>query len=477
MPLLIIYLVAIIEWFSTLAVEIIAIRLATPIVGSSIILTSVFLGVILLALSAGYYVGGIVASRYSAKRLILILWAYLIFAWLYYLLISFSWEKRLLQQMLIETQDYILTLFVVAITLFFIPVFIASQTMPILTELIDETSKGKAAGKILFASTLGSFLGSVLTSIVLFQTFGVQVTGILVGCSLLVCTAILRHKEYRRAALVALACGLLSGFWMISTVQEKDPKISYQFDSAYQEIVVRNIPYRGKDATFFMTDGAYSSAIYPDTKESPFEYIIKTIDITNQLQPKNILVIWTAWFTFPYQVAKLPFVQNIDAVDIDPRVKPIAEEHFLQDTLSDKITFHPLSARFFINQAIQEWTTYDLIFVDAYNGKSIPDELTTQEFFSDLQKISTNDQIVFNFILDRKLEGPLAKNLLGTVSSVFPTVTYQYATPSTAAIANVLVTTTEWIDKFQAYEPEQNVFSLYTDDRRSTELDTIQLYR
>jgi len=73
MPLLIIYLVAIIEGFSTLAVEIIAIRLATPIVGSSIILTSVFLGVILLALSAGYYVGGIVASKYSPKKLILIL--------------------------------------------------------------------------------------------------------------------------------------------------------------------------------------------------------------------------------------------------------------------------------------------------------------------------------------------------------------------------------------------------------------------
>ncbi|USN55917.1 MAG: hypothetical protein H6765_05135 [Candidatus Peribacteria bacterium] len=51
-----IYLVAFIEGFSTLAVEIIAIRKATPVVGSSIILTSVFLGIILLALSAGYYV-------------------------------------------------------------------------------------------------------------------------------------------------------------------------------------------------------------------------------------------------------------------------------------------------------------------------------------------------------------------------------------------------------------------------------------
>jgi len=84
-----------------------------------------------------------------------------------------------------------------------------------------------------------------------------------------------------------------------------------------------------------------------------------------------------------------------------------------------------------------------MILVDAYNGKSIPDELTTQEFFADLQKISTNDQIVFNFILDRKFEGPLAKNILGTAQSVFPIVNYQYASPSSSAIANVLIATTK----------------------------------
>jgi len=193
-----------------------------------------------------------------------------------------------------DTQDYILTLFIVAISMFFVPVFVASQTMPILTELIDETSKGKAAGKILFASTIGSFFGSVLTSILLFQIFGVQVTGVLVGCSLLIATAILRYKEYRRAALVALICGVLSGVWLINTAQQNDPTISYKFDSAYQEIVVKEISYNNKKAIFFMTNGAYSSAISPETKESPFEYIIKTIDVVEQIQPKSILVIGTA---------------------------------------------------------------------------------------------------------------------------------------------------------------------------------------
>jgi predicted membrane-bound spermidine synthase len=73
MSLFLIYAVSIIEGFSTLAVQIIALRSVTPIVGSSIILTSVFIGIILLALSAGYYVGGIISSKHPKDKLVRLL--------------------------------------------------------------------------------------------------------------------------------------------------------------------------------------------------------------------------------------------------------------------------------------------------------------------------------------------------------------------------------------------------------------------
>lgn len=65
----IIYLVALLEGFSTLAVEIIGLRMAAPLVGSSIILTSVYLGIILCALSVGYYVGGRVTTKVTKHNL------------------------------------------------------------------------------------------------------------------------------------------------------------------------------------------------------------------------------------------------------------------------------------------------------------------------------------------------------------------------------------------------------------------------
>ena len=57
------WIVAFAEGFSTLAVEVIAIRLAIPVVGSSVVLTGVMLGVVLFALTilVGILARGVVA--------------------------------------------------------------------------------------------------------------------------------------------------------------------------------------------------------------------------------------------------------------------------------------------------------------------------------------------------------------------------------------------------------------------------------
>src|ERR1035438_370474 len=67
-PSLLPWVVAFIEGFSTLAVEVIAIRLAIPVVGSSITLTGVMLGVVLLGLSAGYWRGGALSARWDRSK-------------------------------------------------------------------------------------------------------------------------------------------------------------------------------------------------------------------------------------------------------------------------------------------------------------------------------------------------------------------------------------------------------------------------
>ena len=68
MPYLLL-IVVIIEGFTTLAMQMIALRHAVPLVGSSIILTSVVIGVILLALAVGYRNGGRLTARLNKEKI------------------------------------------------------------------------------------------------------------------------------------------------------------------------------------------------------------------------------------------------------------------------------------------------------------------------------------------------------------------------------------------------------------------------
>lgn len=93
-------LVAFLEGFTTLAFQMVALRKAVPFVGSSVVLTSVVIGIILLALSAGYFAGGVLTSRMSENNLMKRLSLYLIISGLYYLLIVYPSFDRVMQSLL-----------------------------------------------------------------------------------------------------------------------------------------------------------------------------------------------------------------------------------------------------------------------------------------------------------------------------------------------------------------------------------------
>ncbi|MDP2670225.1 MAG: fused MFS/spermidine synthase [bacterium] len=395
------------------------------------------------------------ASKYSKIKLRIMLIFFLLFSGLFYGLITFGAEQHLLELFLQSTNSYIMTLFLVAALLFFLPVFIASQTIPLLTELIPEQSKGKAAGSMLFASTIGSFLGSILTSIRLFEWLGVTRTAILVSGLLLLASCLLIWKiDKLISLLLVVASCCFIGRLRLHRVGVSLEGVIYQFDSAYQEILIRQATRNGEPVKIFHTNRAFSSALLTQKKESPFDYLREVMRISETKQPKTVLVIGTAGFTYPYELLKFPWIERIDTVDIDPAVKEIAEKHFLDTTLPDTVVFYPQSARYFVHQAVKEKKTYDLILVDAYNGKTIPDELTTIEFFQELAQINNPDGLVFNFILDTDLQTDLAKNILSSLSYAVGSLWTQNTTHNPSrTLDNFIVTTTPYDTTYLAYTP------------------------
>ena len=128
----------------------------------------------------------------------------------------------------------------------------------------------------------------------------------------------------------------------------------------------------------------------------------------------NALVIGAAGFTFPRDIARLPGVRQVDAVDVDPVVREVAERHFLKQILPPKVRFLPLSARYAVRKLPGH---YGFTFIDAYFGKGIPDELVTVEFFRDVRLLS--DRMAANVVMDPEMESAFAKNTLASFREAF----------------------------------------------------------
>ena len=465
-----IWIVAFLEGFSTLAVEVIAIRLAIPVAGSSMTLTGVMLGVVLLALSAGYWRGGELSARWDNSRTRATLTRNLLLAGVIYAAVSFPLEALLLGKILGADVNLGLAIGLTASVLFLGPVYLASQTVPMLAELINSEGKaGKASGKVLFFSTIGSVAGGILTPMFLFPYFGVRASTYVV-CGMLMAGAGLMAIGRARPIQAALAATLVVGAVAASRMVPGPANERFAFDSPHQSIrILEETSESGRVERVVTMNGGRASGIYTDNGETSFAYVREAEKELAAAESAEVLVIGAAGFTFPRDAAGLPFVKRIDAVDVDPVVFEIAEKHFLLQPLPAKVRFFPMSARYALHKLRQEGRRYGFTFLDAYSGKGIPDELLTVEFFADARAIS--ERVAANVIMDQDIESAFARNVLASFRQAFGRVWIKHVKPEDDDLTNIMVSNRE-----AAGAVEWNgAGRLYTDDRNTADRDHVEL--
>ena len=191
----------------------------------------------------------------------------------------------------------------------------------------------------------------------------------------------------------------------------------FHFDSAYQTVRIVEEKEEGANIRIMLMSGGRASGLNVETGETSFASIRVARKLVVDTKARNLLVIGSAGFNLPRDAAALPLIQYVDAVDVDPAVKGIAEMHFLKHPLSDKVRFLPLSARFAVRKLRKQGARYDFTFIDAYFGRGIPEELATVEFFEDVRRIS--ERTSANVIMDRALKSEFACNLLSSFRQAF----------------------------------------------------------
>ena len=364
----------------TMMLELIAARILSPYVGSSNLIWTTIIGIMLTSMSIGYWLGGKVADK-NKDNDINVLSGYLLISAIATSFIPVL-ETNFIEALAQLTDNLILVAIICATVTFGIPSFLLATVSPIAVKIKNSSmdSVGTTSGKISSLSTIGSIFGTFFAGFVLIPNLGVR--NIIIGCSILLWILSIylfnkKDKKYYLFAIIELVIiiglNLLGGYYFKSA----HPEIIKDVDSEYSRIWVRQA--QAKEATYktLQVDTGIESYINQETGEMGARYLYY-YDLFEYYHKdaKDALMIGGAAYTYPMHYLKKYEDKTIDVVEIDETMTEIAEEEFGLDKENPNLGLITQDGRSYLNYSDKK---YDTIFIDAFKGMNAPFELTTYE--------------------------------------------------------------------------------------------------
>src|ERR687891_2068385 len=405
----------------SLGAEIAAVRLLAPYFGASTIVWANTIGIVLVALSVGYWLGGRMADRHPNMRGLCLL--ALIAAGLL-ALVPFAADPLL--DLAVEALDeisagaFLGSLFAVLV-LVAVPVLLLGAVSPYAIRLavskVEET--GTVAGRLYALSTAGSLAGTLVSALLLIPLVGTRRTFLIFALAIAL-MAVWGLRPVRRyalapaaiAALIALPVGTLKA----ST--EDGGKVIHEAETEYQ--YARVVEYPDGHRTLELNEGqAQHSVYYPDT--------VLTGDVWDahvvlgfagfDEPPGRVAILGNAAGTTSRAFEEFFPDTRIDGVEIDGELSEIGREYF--DMNNPRLHLYHEDARPFLRRIE---ATYDVISVDAYRQPYIPFYLTTVEFFETVRDRLRDGGVLVVNAGHPEGQDDLEKVLTATVGEVFPHV-------------------------------------------------------
>ncbi len=410
-----IYVLAFFSGMCIMAIELCASRLMAPFFGTSTFVWTNIIGIIMIALSAGYMIGGRLADRKPRLEILLML---LLAACAFLIVLPFVASPLVrglasLMENFNSSFSFIFfgSLSAIAI-LFSPPIVIMGMTSPFLIRIIAESDQvGNSAGRIFGISTIGSVIGTFLPVLIFIPTLGTGKTIMLFAAVLLVVTALgFTRRKIALLSVIAFVPFLFS----VPSMRETAGKI-YSTESAYQYIEVldrgsyRYLAYN--DAVGFQTVANKNSVLtglnYYYDYYSLLPFLLKD-------HPKRALIIGLGGGIIANQLHYFRPEIELDGVEIDPKVIAIARTYF---SLTGAANVFNQDGRIFASRGKSK---YDIVIIDAYTQQVyIPFHLTTREFFNEVKRGLANDGVVAMNVSSAREDSPLIQSISNTLRLVF----------------------------------------------------------
>jgi predicted membrane-bound spermidine synthase len=411
---------------TTLAAELAASRLIGNVFGTSNLVWASIIGLILIYLTAGYFLGGRWADKNPVPGAM-----YRVLAWGAFTLGLVPYLAgpvlRSAASAFEGLQVGILAgSFVAVLVLFVVPITLLGTISPFAIRLSvdDPKNAGVTSGTIYAISTLGSFVGTFLPTLVTIPAIGTRNTFLVFSLFLLfVALAGLGRYATSREMLIHLWMPVVLAIAaLISANQSIKANTGqvYETESAYNYIQVQQV--NGYTLLRLNEGQGIHSMYHPDTLAygGPWELFLagpyfyageRPVDI------KRMAIVGLAAGTTARQATAVYNALPIDGFEIDPSIVEVGRKYFAMNM--PNLNVHVEDGRLGLEQSPQ---LYDIIAVDAYRPPYIPPHMTTREFFQiGAAHLSEKGVLTINAASvpgDRRLINGLAT----TMRSVFPSV-------------------------------------------------------
>ena len=379
-------LISFITGFCLLTFELAAARVLAPSIGSSTYVWTGVIGVIIAALSLGFFIGGKLAD--TRNRTTDLVWL-LVGASILAVLTLLSYEG-ILQSIVDTVHDSRVQAVIAALTLFAPTSFFIGMTSPYLAKLnvTSLKSTGQAIASLDMLNAIGGIVGTFVTGFILFGYIGAyQAIGI-VAVLLLLASWLIAPRTYTGRRLIASVILILTALTPPTIL---DTALKIDTASAHYEVIRGFIADRPVVGLVTGPSGTQSAVFANGNQEPVFWYTQEMSRLTVAENPTSVLILGGGAFTLPeYLSKKLPDAR-IDVVEIDPELETISREHFGYTNPSNVNEIFS-DARTFVNQSK---STYDVILVDVYGDTTIPFTFITKEYAESLSKLVAPGGIVF----------------------------------------------------------------------------------
>lgn len=390
-----------------MGLELIAARVLSPYVGSSNVVWTSIIGIILASMSLGYWLGGKKADKdANIDQLSNIL----LFAGLATSAIPIL-ETLIVKQFAGTIGNLIITAILCAIIVFSIPSFILAMISPFAVKIKskEDNEIGSLSGRISSLSTIGSIIGTFLMGFVLIPNIGVTNINIGVTLLLVIISVLAREKKDKKYlyTTILMVCIMLIlvllGKWVFKL---SNPDILLDTDSQYSRIWVKQIETEKTTYKTLQVDTGLESYINTETGEMGAKYL-RFYDLFEYFNKdaQSTLLIGGAAYTYPIHYLDKYENKTIDVVEIDDKMTKIAIDQFGLNINEPRLKIYNQDGRSCLNYSKNK---YDTILIDAFKGVNAPFELTTYEALINAKNMLNENGIVITNIIS-SVEGENSK--------------------------------------------------------------------